>query len=163
MPASRPRGRPSERISVNVGGTPMRRLLVLSALVLLSAATIVPSAHAAAKKHILLQWTEGDSLGQWVMTKHVGNLLDDLGQDNVQLEVLAYGMATFAVTNRPQAKVAGDIASLTKRGVVFHVCHHAMDLLGVKEAELQSTVTPVKGAMWYITQKYGEGWQILRP
>jgi intracellular sulfur oxidation DsrE/DsrF family protein len=98
------------------------------------------------------------------MTKHVGNLLDDLGQDNVQLEVIAYGMATFAVTtSRPQAKFADDIAKLTARGVTFHVCHHAMDLLGVKDSELQPTVTPVKGAMWYIVTKHSEGWQILRP
>jgi intracellular sulfur oxidation DsrE/DsrF family protein len=142
---------------------PMRRALFLVALVL-AVVAFIPNAHAAPKKHrVLLQWTEGDSLGQWVMTKHVGNLLDDVGQDNVQLEVIAYGAATFAVTNRPEAKFADDIAKLTQRGVVFHVCHHAMDLLGVKEDELQSTVTPVKGAMWYITTKYSEGWQTLRP
>ena len=141
----------------------MRRMLLLCTL-LLAFVAFVPAAHAAPAKHrILLQWTEGDSLGQWVMTKHVGNLLDDLGQDNVQLEVIAYGMATFAVTNRPQAHFADDIASLSKRGVVFHVCHHAMDLLGVKDDELQSTVTPVKGAMWYIVQKHDAGWQNLRP
>ncbi len=143
----------------------MRRALLLSVLFVFALSAAVSPAHAAAAKkhHILLQWTEGDSLGQWVMTKHVGNLLDDLGQDNVQLEVIAYGMATFAVTNRPQAHFADDIAALTTRGVVFHVCHHAMDLLGVKESELQPTVTPVKGAMWYITQKHDEGWQNLRP
>ena len=143
----------------------MRRMLLLSAMLLFAVTAVAPTAHAAAakKQHVLLQWTEGDSLGQWVMTKHVGNLLDDLGQDNVQLEVIAYGLATFAVTNRPQAKFADDIASLTKRGVTFHVCHHAMDLLGVKDDELLSTVTPVKGAMWYINQKHQQGWQTLRP
>jgi intracellular sulfur oxidation DsrE/DsrF family protein len=126
---------------------------------------IVPSAEAAAKKQrVLLQWTEGDSLGQFIMTKHVGNLLDDMGQDNIQLEVIAYGMATPAVTtNRPEAKFAAEIAKLTQRGVVFHVCHHAMDFFGVKDQDLQPTVTPVKGAMWYINQKFSEGWQTLRP
>jgi uncharacterized protein len=142
----------------------MRRLFLLSAVLLVAMCALVPATHAAAKKRqILLQWTEGDSLGQWVMTKHVGNLLDDLGQDNVQLEVVAYGMATLAVTTRPNAKFANEIADLTKRGVTFHVCHHAMDLFGVKDSELQPTVTPVKGAMWYIATKYGEGWQTLRP
>ena len=142
----------------------MRRLLPLVFLSLALVA-LAPGAHAAAahKSRILFQWTEGDSLGQWVMTKHLGNLLDDLGQDNVQVEVITYGMATFAVTTRPNAKFASDIEALTKRGVTFHVCHHAMDLLGVKEDELQPTVTPVKGAMWYIVTKHNEGWQTLRP
>ncbi|HUL01692.1 MAG TPA: DsrE family protein [Gemmatimonadales bacterium] len=142
----------------------MRRVLPILVL-MLSVVALVPAAHAAQmKKRVLLQWTEVDSLGQWVMTKHVGNLLDDLGEQNVQLEVIAYGAATFAVTkDRPQTKFADEIANLTKRGVTFHVCHHAMDLLGVKDDELLSTVTPVKGAMWYIVTKHGEGWQILRP
>ena len=143
----------------------MRRILPLLAVLAASAFfASTPHAAAAKKHHILLQWTEADTVGQWAMTKHVGNLLDDLGQDNVQLEVLAYGAATFAVSaSRPQTLQAQAIEDLTKRGVVFHVCHHAMDLLGVKESELQPTVTPVKGAMWYITSKYDAGWQILRP
>lgn len=143
----------------------MRRPFVLLAALMLAALALAPAAHAASlkKQHILLQWTEGDSLGQWVMTKHVANLLDDLGQENVQLEVIAYGFATFAVTNRPAAKFGDEIANLSKRGVVFHVCHHAMDLLGVKENELLSTVTPVKGAMWYINKRYQDGWENLRP
>lgn len=143
----------------------MRRILPLLAVLVGSAFfASTPYAAAAKKHHILLQWTEADTIGQWAMTKHVGNLLDDLGQDNVQLEVIAYGPATFAVsTSRPQTLQAQAIGDLTKRGVVFHVCHHAMDLLGVKESELQPAVTPVKGAMWYITSKYDSGWQILRP
>ena len=143
----------------------MRRILPLLAVLVASAfLASAPHAAAAKKHHILLQWTEADTVGQWAMTKHVGNLLDDLGQDNVQVEVIAYGAATFAVsTSRPQTLQAQAIEDLTKRGVVFHVCHHAMDLLGVKESELQPTVTPVKGAMWYIVSKYDAGWQILRP
>ena len=142
----------------------MRRAFWLS-VVLLASVTLVSAVHAspAKKQHVLLQWTEGDSLGQWVMTKHVGNLLDDLGQDNVQLEVITYGMATMAVTKGPAAKFASDIEKFSQRGVVFHVCHHAMDLFGVKESDLQPTVTPVKGAMWYINQKYSQGWETLRP
>ena len=142
----------------------MRRAFWLSVL-LLACVTLVSVAHAAPvkKQRVLLQWTEGDSLGQWIMTKHVGNLLDDLGQDNVQLEVIAYGPATLAVTKRPAAKFASDIEKFTQRGVTFHVCHHAMDLFGVTEDEVLSTVTPVKGAMWYINQKYSQGWQTLRP
>src|SRR5436309_9831645 len=129
----------------------MRRLFWLSAVLLVLVSLVSTSYAAPAKKKtkVLMQWTEVDSMGQWIMTKHVGNLLDDLGDDNVQLEVIAYGPATFAVTTRPTTKFASDIEKFTKRGVVFHVCHHAMDLLGVKEDELLPTVTPVKGAMWY--------------
>ncbi len=142
----------------------MRRALQFLIL-LVAIAVVVPAAHAAPKKYrVVMSWTEVDSLGQWVMTKHAGNMLDDLGQDNVQLEILAYGAATFAVTKtRPQTKFAADIEKLTKRGVVFHVCSHAMDLLGVKADEILPTVTPVQGAMWYMVTKHSEGWQILKP
>lgn len=143
----------------------MRRSFRFLALALALLVFVPAASHAADKKYrVIIQWTEVDSLGQWVMTKHVGNLLDDLGEKNVQLEVLAYGPATFAVTTtRPQTKMAADIEALTKRGVTFHVCHHAMDLLGVKDAELLPTVTPIKGAMWYLTTKHDEGWYTLKP
>ena len=126
---------------------------------------IIPASHAAGKKyHVLLQWTEVDSLGQLVMTLHANNMLDDVGQDNIQLEILAYGPATFATTTtRPQARQAEAIKKLTERGVVFHVCSHAMAILGVKKEELQPTITPVKGAMSYMLEKHAEGWQILKP
>jgi uncharacterized protein len=141
----------------------MRRLVLLC--VLLAAVVLVPGAQAASKKyHVLLQWTEADSLGQLVMTRHTNNMPDDLGQDNVELEVLAYGPATFAVTTtRPQSRSAEAISKLTQRGVVFHVCSHAMQFLGVKKEELMSTVTPVPGAMSYMVKKHAEGWQILKP
>ncbi len=142
----------------------MRRLVLLSAVALIAAAAAIPLAHAAPKKlHVLVQWPEGDSLGQWAMTKHVGGLLNDVGPDNIQLEVVAYGRAATAVTTRPVVHIAEDIAKFQKEGVVFHVCRHAMEGLGVKDSELLPGVTPVKGAMWYTTQKFGEGWQILRP
>jgi intracellular sulfur oxidation DsrE/DsrF family protein len=144
----------------------MRRVVLLLAL-LAAVVVLVPSAHAAAtakKYRVLLQWAEADSMGQLVMTLHANNMLDDLGQDNVQLEILAYGPATFAsTTTRPQAKFAEAIKKLTDRGVTFHVCSHAMAILGVKPEELQPTITPVQGAMSYMVKRHAEGWQILRP
>ncbi len=147
----------------------MRRIFALLALTaVLAIALTAPAAHAkgaaAGKKHnILFQWNEGDSLGQLVMTLHLKNLLADQG-DKVNVEVITYGMATFAVTtDRPNTKQADAIKALTAQGVKFVVCHHAMDILGVKESELMPEVTPVKGAMNEIVEKYKAGWQILRP
>ena len=151
----------------------MRRFSVpLVALILTtlfaSAALSAPAPGAKApskmggKKHILLQWTEGDSLGQFIMTKHVTNLLDDLGQDKVDLEVISYGFSTPAVTKNG-AKFADDIHKLTERGVKFRVCHHAMDFFKITDDMLLPDVKPVQGAMSEISHKYDEGYQILRP
>jgi uncharacterized protein len=119
---------------------------------------------AAAKDRVLLQWSEGDSMGQMVMTLHAGNLLDAVGQDNVELEIITYGPAVFAVTTtRPQTKFADRIRKLTERGVKFRVCHNAMNFLGVKDEELLPVVSPVPSAMGEIVKRHDEGWQILRP
>ncbi len=142
----------------------MRRFAVLCALLAAAVLFALPAQAAGKKYHVLLQWTEADSLGQLVMTLHANNMLDDVGQDNIQLEVIAYGAATFATsTSRPQTREVEAIKKLTERGVVFHVCSHAMQILGVKKEELQPTITPVKGAMWYMLQKHNEGWQVLKP
>jgi hypothetical protein len=142
----------------------MRRVFLFCA-VLLSVVAVVPNADAAAKKYrVVMSWTEADSIGQMIMTKHAANMLDDLGQDNVQLEILAYGPATLAVRKSgPQTLYADAIQKLTERGVVFHVCSHAMDFFGVKKDEVLPTVAPVPGAMSYLLQMHAAGWQILKP
>jgi uncharacterized protein len=142
---------------------PMRRTLPCSAAALVLA-VLALSGTAAARDRVLLQWAEGDTLGQMVMTLHANNLLDAVGQDKVELEIIAYGPAVFAVTTtRPQTRYADRIAKLTARGVKFRVCHNAMDFLGVKESELLPVVSPVPSAMGEIIKRHDEGWQILRP
>jgi uncharacterized protein len=119
---------------------------------------------AAAKDRVLFQWAEGDSMGQLVMTIHANNLLDAVGQDNVDLEVITYGPAVFAVTTtRPQTHFADRIKKLTERGVKFRICHNAMNILGVKEEELLPVVSTVPSAMGEIVKRHDEGWQILKP
>jgi uncharacterized protein len=141
----------------------MRRALICSA-VAFAVSVLAVAGPAAAKDRVLLQWVEGDSLGQLVMTLHANNLLNAVGQDNVELEIITYGPAVFAVTTtRPQAKFAAEIQKLTRRGVQFRVCHNAMDFLGVKESELLPVVKPVPSAMGEIVKRHDEGWQILKP
>ncbi|HVP37886.1 MAG TPA: DsrE family protein [Candidatus Saccharimonadales bacterium] len=119
---------------------------------------------ASAKDRVLFQWAEGDSMGQLVMTIHANNLLDAVGQDNVELEIITYGPAVFAVTTtRPQTKFADRIKKLTERGVQFRVCHNAMNILGVKDGELLPIVSTVPSAMGEIIKRHDEGWQILKP
>jgi len=62
--------------------------------------------------------------------------LDGLAAMRIPVEVKAVCERLRDPDLTVQAKAIED---LTKRGVVFHVCHHAMDLLGVKESELQPT------------------------
>jgi intracellular sulfur oxidation DsrE/DsrF family protein len=140
-------------------------VLVLALAAALFAATAARSSHdtPAAKTRVLLQWAEGDSAGQAAMTRHARNLLDDLGENNLELEVIAYGSAAYAVTTRPESHVAEDIRRLHQRGVEFRVCRHAMDRLGVKEEELQPEVKPVQGALSEIVRKVHDGWQAVRP
>ena len=141
----------------------MLRKIALCA-VLLGFTVFAAPAHADKKYHVLFQWTEADTIGQFVMTKHINNLLDDLGQDNVQLEVIAYGAAVTAIDKTNKACFhQKDFTQMTSRGVVFHACSHAMDFFGVKKENLVPEVTPVQGAMMYIVQKHADGWQILRP
>ena len=150
----------------------MRRIfLLLTGLALFGmAAAVVPNAHAAAKAatskkyRVLFQWSEVDSIGQFIMTKHTNNLLDDLGQDNVEMEVLTYGPAVMAVTQgRPQSMYAKDLDALSKRGVHIVACENAMKFFGVKKEELLPVMGTVHSAMGEIVRKHSQGWQVLRP
>lgn len=145
----------------------MRRILMVCAAIaaLGLTASSVQTAQAAGKKYkIVMEWTEVDTTGQFIMTKHVNNLLDDLGEKNVELELLTYGFAVNAITKeRPQTLHAKELEEMTKRGVKVVACENAMKFFGVKKEELLPVVGTVHSAMGEIVRKHAAGWQILRP
>ena len=145
----------------------MRRILMVCAAVaaLGLAASTVHNAQAAGKKYkIVMEWTEVDTTGQFIMTKHANNLLDDLGEKNVDMELLTYGFAVNAVTKtRPQTLHAKELEELTRRGVKVVACENAMKFFKVEKSELLPFMGTVHSAMGEIVRKHAAGWQILRP
>lgn len=93
---------------------------------------------------------------------NITNLLDDFGEGNVQVELLANGDAVRMFLNIPD-NFSEQIRSLVKRDVKFVACAHSLDHLNLTSAELIDVVEIVPAGVSEIVKKQMDGWAYIRP
>jgi intracellular sulfur oxidation DsrE/DsrF family protein len=93
---------------------------------------------------------------------NITNLLDDLGQDEVEVELLANGGGVRAVAKGSEG-AAGQIEVLAERGVHFVACQHSLEHLGMQREDLLDLVDVVPAGVSELVTKQAEGWAYIRP
>ena len=93
---------------------------------------------------------------------NITNLLNDLGDDNLAVELLANGGGVRALTKESDGQ-AEQVASLAKRGVRFVACAHSLEHLNMQPAELLDLVEVVPAGVSELVKKQAEGWAYIRP
>ncbi len=90
------------------------------------------------------------------------NIINALGQDNVKVEVVAYGpgIALLLKKNRHFRK---RVSSLRLYGVQFAACGNTMRHLGLSKKEIDEGVPVVKAGVLEIMKKEEKGWSYIRP
>jgi len=107
------------------------------------------------------------------------NFLNDAGQENVDVKVIANGAAVSVYTNKCQISEAnsetanscgitsGDlleqINNLTKIGVKFVACRNSLRMNSLDENMIQSYVTVVAAGITEIVKKQAEGYAYIMP
>lgn len=90
------------------------------------------------------------------------NLLTDLGEENVEAELLANGMGVKAML-KTQESYAIRIRHLARQGVRFAACANSMKHLGILPEDLVSEVEIVPAGVSELVKKQLEGWAYIRP
>jgi intracellular sulfur oxidation DsrE/DsrF family protein len=93
---------------------------------------------------------------------NITNLLDDLGQDVVEVELLANGGGVRAMA-RGSESAAGQVEVLAQRGVHFVACQHSLEHLSMQREELLDLVDVVPAGVSELVTKQAEGWAYIRP
>jgi uncharacterized protein len=93
---------------------------------------------------------------------NITNLLDDLGDTNVEVELLANGGGVRALVKDTEAQ-ADQILLLAKRGVHFVACEHSLEHLDLKRADLLDRVTTVPAGVSELVKKQTQRWAYIRP
>lgn len=93
---------------------------------------------------------------------NITNLLDDLGDDNVQVELLANGDAVRMFLKAPD-NFSEQIRSLVKRGVKFVACANSLNHLNLTSTDLLDVVEIVPAGVSEIVKKQMDGWAYIRP
>jgi intracellular sulfur oxidation DsrE/DsrF family protein len=137
----------------------MRRRF-LAVLVAACAMPICAVAQATPTR-VVVQVSEADPARWNLVLNNVKNLQDDLGANNVTIEIVAYGpgigmLKLDAVTN-------SRVTDAVKAGVVVNACENTMRNQKLVRADMHPNVTYVPAGVTEIIKRQQEGWAYLRP
>lgn len=94
--------------------------------------------------------------------RNIEYLLADLGEGNVDVELVANGGGVRALVKGPDSH-AGQVESLAAKGVRFAACAHSLSMLGIARESLLESVAVVSAGVGELVKKQAEGWAYIRP
>jgi intracellular sulfur oxidation DsrE/DsrF family protein len=97
-----------------------------------------------------------------LVLENIENLIDDLGEGNVEIELLANGGGVSSLLKDPD--VHGDaVRKLAPKGVRFVACAHSLEWLKISRERLLDEVEVVPAGVGELVRKQAEGWAYIRP
>ncbi|HVO88996.1 MAG TPA: DsrE family protein [Casimicrobiaceae bacterium] len=142
-----------------------RQFLTLAAATfaaaLIDSATPALAQTSPAKNRVVMQVSDAEP-GKWNLTlNNARNLQADLGEGNVEIEVVAYGPGIGML--KSDSPVASRIADATEHGIKFAACENTMRGQKLTKADMLPTTGYVPAGVVEIMQKQQQGWAYLRP
>lgn len=133
----------------------------LIALVLLAAALPLHAQAQAEKYKVVIQVSDNDP-GKWRLAlNNARNVQQDLGKDNVQIEIVAYGPGLGML--KAESKVADRLAQALDNNVGLLACENTMINTKVSRDEMYGGIAYVKAGVTHIMKRQQEGWAYIRP
>lgn len=94
--------------------------------------------------------------------RNIENLLADLGENNVEVELVANGGGVKALVKGPDSH-AEQIERLAAKGVRFAACAYSLRQLEIARDTLLESVEVVSSGVGELVKKQVEGWAYIRP
>ena len=94
--------------------------------------------------------------------RNIENLLDDLGENNVEVELVANGGGVKALINDPDSH-AEQANHLAARGVLLTACANSLSQLEITRDALLEPVSIVPSGVGELVKKQMDGWAYIRP
>jgi intracellular sulfur oxidation DsrE/DsrF family protein len=133
----------------------------LIALVLLAAALPLHAQAQAEKYKVVIQVSDNDP-GKWRLAlNNARNVQQDLGKDNVQIEIVAYGPGLAML--KAESKVADRLAAALDGNIGLLACENTMTNTKTSRAEMYAGISYVKAGVTHIMKRQSEGWAYIRP
>ena len=139
------------------------RLIAIIAFALLPGFLVPFTAHAqAAPKHrVIFQVTDNDPV-KWQLTlTNALNVQMDLGRNNVQIEILAYGPGLPMLN--AESKVADRLAQALDNNVELIACENTMRTMKVSRDDMYYGIKYVETGVSHLMKRQREGWAYIRP
>lgn len=123
------------------------------------------AAHAAtmgsARNHVVIQVSDADPAKWNLALNNARNVQEDLGMDNVDIEIVAYGPGLPML--KTDSPVAQRIASASAQGVTLIACENTMKNTKVDRSQILPGVKFQGAGVVHLMKRQKEGWAYVRP
>ncbi len=131
------------------------------AAALISAAPSIQAQSPAGRHRVVIQVSDAEP-GKWRLAlNNARNVQEDLGKENVEIELVAYGPGIGML--RLESEAGNVLQQAMKDGVNVVACENTMRNQKLKREDMQGGIGYVKAGVVEIMQKQREGWSYIRP
>jgi intracellular sulfur oxidation DsrE/DsrF family protein len=113
------------------------------------------------KYRVVFQVSDNDPAKWNLALNNARNVQEDLGKDNVQIEIVAYGPGLAML--RAESPVAGGLAGAMDSSVGLIACENTMTELKLDKADMYGGIAYVHAGVSHIMKRQREGWAYIRP
>ncbi len=143
---------------------PLRRSL-LAATAALSLSLLLPASALAQKElprnKAVFQVSDADPQKWGLTLNNIKNVIDDLGEDAVELEIVAYGPGIGML--KADSPVGKRIADTVALGVKVVACENTMKAQKLVYADMLPKIAYVPAGVVELMKKQREGFAYIRP
>ena len=116
---------------------------------------------SAARQRVVFQVSDNDPAKWRLALNNATNVQADLGKDNVQIEIVAYGPGLAML--KAESTVADRLAGALDENVGLIACENTMTNTKVTKDDMYSGIAYVKAGVTHIMKRQREGWAYIRP
>jgi intracellular sulfur oxidation DsrE/DsrF family protein len=138
-----------------------RIVRALAAMMLVFGLAVGANAGAADKQGVVIQVSDNDPARWNLAINNAKNIQNDLGKDNVTVEIVAFGPGINML--KSDSEVSERLGAGIKDGMQIRACANSMKAFKLTDKDLYAGVQTVPSGVVEIMKKQKEGWAYLRP
>ena len=141
--------------------TLQRIATLLFAALLAFAPPFGAQAQQAAKQKVIFQVSDADPAKWNLALNNARNVQVELGKDNVQIEIVAYGPGLGML--KADSKLDARLSQALRDNVGLIACENTMDNTKTAKADMYSGISYVTAGVTHLMKRQREGWAYIRP
>ena len=118
-------------------------------------------AQQGVKQKVIFQVSDADPAKWNLALNNAKNVQTELGKDNVQIEIVAYGPGLGML--KAESKVEGRLAQALDDNVGLIACENTMHNTKTTRADMYHGISYVTAGVTHLMKRQREGWAYIRP
>jgi uncharacterized protein len=138
-----------------------RSLMKFAAVALILVFAAGTAVHAADKKGVVIQMSDNDPAKWNLALNNAKNVQQELGKDNVNIEIVAYGPGINML--KFDSEAANRVTAAEKEGIAFRACGNTMKAMKLSDKDINPSAKVVPAGVIEIMTKQEAGWSYIKP